>query len=107
VAIEHCENCVTSFLRGFFDSEGSMSGRSLTVSNTRHVALACVKSLLRSLGISSTGPHLKAEGGRTVLIKGRFYRANRNEYYLRVRAKSLERYRALVGFSISRKTKGP
>jgi DNA endonuclease len=105
VTMEHCENCIASFLRGFFDSEGSMSGRSLTVSNTRLVTLACVRRLLRRLGVSTTGPYLKAEGGRIVLIKGRFYKANRNVYYLRVRAKSLERFRVFVGFSIGRKSK--
>jgi DNA endonuclease len=103
-AIEHCEYCIASFLRGFFDSEGSMSGRNLTVSNTRLVTLACVRRLLRRLGISTTGPHLSTEGERIVLIKGKFYKANRSVYYLRVRANSLEMFRALVGFSIGRKS---
>ena len=102
--IEHCEACIGRFLRGFFDSEGSMSGRSLTVSNTRFVTLTLVKNLLERLGLSVTGPHLLSRGGRNVVIKGKVYKANRNQYSLRVRTISLSLFRELIGFSIARKT---
>ena len=102
-AIEHCQSCVSAFLRGFFDSEGSISGRTLNISNTRLVNLSYCKRLLKSLGLSVTGPHMGRKGGRLVVIKGRLYRANRNQYNLRVRTRSLLDFRNLVGFSIKRK----
>jgi DNA endonuclease len=103
ITIEHCDACIEGFLRGFFDSEGSMSERNLTVSNTRLGTLRLAKILLGRLGLSVTGPRLVTKGGRNVLIKGRLYRANRNQYVLGVRARSLELFRDLVGFSIARK----
>jgi intein-encoded DNA endonuclease-like protein len=102
--VEHCEPCMGAFLRGFFDSEGSISGRSLTISNTRISVLYYAKRLLTKLGIASTGPSLRALGGRLVTIKGRQYVANRNDYSLRIRATSLGRFKEAVGFSIKRKS---
>jgi len=101
--IEHCDACIEGFLRGFFDSEGSVYERSLSVSNTRLVTLVFVKSLLERLGLSVTGPHLVSRGGREVVIKGKAYKANRNQYSLRVRTISLLLFRDLIGFSIARK----
>ena len=81
-----------------------MSGRTLTVSNEDLSLLKCVCELLQSLGVETTGPHLATEGGRTVMIKGKFYRQNEDLHYVRVRAKSLERFQTVVGFSISRRS---
>lgn len=102
--VEHCERCIASFLRGFFDSEGSIYRRSLTVSNTRLRALTYAKQLLGRLGISVTGPHLQRMGGRNVIIKGKTYHANRNQYALYVRTTSLPRFKKVIGFSIARKS---
>ncbi len=101
--ISHCRRCAAAFLRGFFDSEGSMSGRSLTVSNTNIQVLRLVKNLMQSLKIQTTGPRLSRRGGRTVIIKGKQYRANKNQYVLYVRAMSLQRYARKVGFAVKRK----
>jgi DNA endonuclease len=102
--ISHCDCCKAAFLRGFFDSEGSVSARTLTASNENLELLRLVCELLQSLGVETTGTHLATKGGRTVMIKGKFYRQNEDLHYLRVRAKSLERFQAMVGFSISRKS---
>ena len=102
-AISHCEDCIAAFLRGFFDSEASVSGRSLTVSNASLQVLRFVGISLRRLQVSTTGPYLSQVGGRPVVIKGKIYRANKNIYILRVRAGSLEVYSRRVGFAIKRK----
>ncbi len=70
VAVSHCGNCKGAFLRGFFDSEGCMHERSLTVYNGNHDSLNLVQAELRSLGIDATGPHLMRKRGGTVLIRG-------------------------------------
>ncbi|HEV2389235.1 MAG TPA: LAGLIDADG family homing endonuclease [Nitrososphaerales archaeon] len=102
--MSHCDDCRASFLRGFFDSEGSMSGRSLTAGNENLELLKLVCELLESLGIETTGTHLATKGGRTVLIKGKFYRQNEDLFYMRVRTGSLGRFREIVGFTIQRKS---
>jgi len=102
--ISHCDDCKAAFLRGFFDSEGSMSDRSLTASNENLQLLKLVCELLHSLGIQTTGTHLATKGGRTVVIKGKFYRQNEDLSYLRVRADYLARFQETVGFSIRRKS---
>jgi DNA endonuclease len=102
--IIHCDDCKAAFLRGFFDSEGSMSEGSLTASNENLELLKVACELLHSLGIETTGPHLATKGGRTVVIKGKLYRQNEDLFYLRVRARSLARFQEVVGFAIQRKS---
>jgi DNA endonuclease len=101
--VSHCESCKGAFLRGFFDSEGSISERSLKVTNGDLEKLTLVESLLSQLGIRTTAPHLDSKGGRLVVIKGKFYTQNKDMYHLSVRAFSLRKYKELVGFSIVRK----
>ena len=101
--IEHSDACSSAFLKGFFDSEAGISGRSLKVSNGNHEVLSYVKTLLDSFGIQTTGPHLASKGGRMVLIKGKFYRQNKDMHYLYVRTNSLNRFREKVDFSLQRK----
>ena len=101
--IRHCRRCEGAFLRGFFDSEGSISGRQLTVSNRDLDKLQVVRDLLGGLGIMTTGPHLKGERGGLVSIKGKLYHVNKNQYYVYVRAESLPAFRDRVGFTINRK----
>jgi DNA endonuclease len=102
--IAHCDECKAAFIKGFFDSEGSMSKRSLTASNEDLELLILVCETLQSLRIETTGPNLASKGGRTVIIKGKFYRQNEDLYYMRVRSRCLERFQAIVGFSIGRKS---
>jgi len=89
-------------LRGFFDSEGEAGG-TLRASNGDIEKLNLVRDTLESLRIRTTGPHLKREKGGFVVIKGRRYRVNKNQYYLYVRTESRLIFHELVGFSIGRK----
>lgn len=102
-SIEHCRLCKAAFLRGFFDSEGSVIARRLTVYNGDLDKLELVRRLLLSLGIKTTGPHLRREGGGMISIKGRLYHVNKNQYSVYVRTESLKAFRDRVGFTIARK----
>jgi DNA endonuclease len=51
--ISHCDDCKAAFLRGFFDSEGSMSARTLTASNEDLELLRLAYELLGSLGVET------------------------------------------------------
>jgi DNA endonuclease len=70
--VSHCIECKAAFLRGFFDSEAGISGRTLRVSNGDKALLSLVCDLLESLGIETTGVHLVKRAGNLVLIKGKF-----------------------------------
>ncbi len=78
--IQHCDVCKGAFLRGFFDSEGSIRKRDLDISNGNLQSIQYVRTLLISLGIQSTPPRLSQKGGRTVIIKGKSYRQNKDIY---------------------------
>jgi len=102
--IEDSNKCSSAFLRGFFDSEASMSGRSLVISNTDFDLLLYVRHLLwQKFRIETTGPHLQKEAGGTVMIKGSRYKVNKNQYRARVRTLSLRAFRKEVGFTLARK----
>jgi len=104
--IEHCRSCKSAFLRGFFDSEGSVSDGSLTVSNGDIDKLYLVSKLLFSMQVENTGPHLARKGGGFALIKGKFYRRNKDMHYLYVRIGSWLQFQKEVGFTIIRKKQG-
>jgi intein-encoded DNA endonuclease-like protein len=101
--ISHCDDCKGAFLRGFYDSEGSIKNRSLLLRNGELEKLELVRSLLWSLGIETTGPYLTREKGGMVSIKGHSYHVNKNQYSVYVRTKSLLVFRDRVGFIIRRK----
>jgi len=101
--IEHCPSCIGAFLRGFFDSEGSITARRLTVYNGDLDKLEFVCKLMTSLGIEATGPRLREEKGGMVSIKGREYHVNKDQYYVYVRTNSLVAFCNKVGFTIKRK----
>lgn len=101
--IRHCDRCQAAFLRGFFDSEASVYGRALRVYNGDLRKLELVRQLATSLGVETTGPHLRMMSGGTVLIKGREWRVNSNSYYLYVRAESLGTFNERIGFTLARK----
>lgn len=102
-SIVHCPACKSAFLRGFYDSEGSVSGRDIRVYNGDPDKLELVCKLLASLGIEFTGPHLRGERGGTVSIKGKEYNVNKDQYYVHVKTASLFAFYNRVGFSIRRK----
>jgi len=104
--IEHCNDCVSAFLRGFFDSEGSVYRKQLRVSNTNKTLLLYVRHLLESrFGIKVGGPRLPSRGGRLVVIKGKQYHANKDCFVLAVATSSIPSYQSSVGFTIIRKAK--
>jgi len=104
-SIFHSKACMSAFVRGFFDSEGTASGK-LSASNGDLDKLTLVREVLDELGVETTGPHLTKEKGGLVIIKGHEYRVNKNQYYIYVRASSRLAFRNLIGFSIARKMKG-
>jgi intein-encoded DNA endonuclease-like protein len=104
--IEHDEVCASAFVRGFFDSEGSASGKELGVANTNLEVLEYVKSLLlHGFTIACTGPRLVSQRGGTKMIKGKLWRVNKDCYYLRVRRASIYDFSLRIGFSIERKNR--
>ena len=105
VWIEHCDNCVAAFLRGFFDSEGTVGeNRQLKVSNDDTVRLRYVMELLHKyLGVETTGPHLGTKRGSRIERRGRTYFRNSDNYNVYVRVGSLQRFARIVGFTIKRK----
>lgn len=104
--IEHCNDCVSAFLRGFFDSEGSVYRTQLRVANTNKIVLLYVRHLLESrFGIEVGGPYLSSRGGRLVIIKGKQYHANKDCFVLAVATSSIPSYQSSIGFTIIRKAK--
>jgi intein-encoded DNA endonuclease-like protein len=101
--VEHCNDCAAAFIRGFFDSEAGISGRTLRVSNGNKGVLSIVCKLLQRLGIETTGIHISKRAGGLALIKGKFYRQNLDQMYVYVRSRSLRTFRERVGFTIRRK----
>ncbi len=61
--IEHCEECMAAFLRGFADSEGSVDKGLIYICNTNKELLNVVRGLLKRLGIEATGPYLMSRAG--------------------------------------------
>jgi intein-encoded DNA endonuclease-like protein len=104
--IEHCEKCVGMFLRGFFDSEGSVSKSGyITATNTNHELLTYVQRLLKRFGIESTGPDLKNPKGSIMYCPrtGKPYRRKEDSYTIYILAEGNERFYRYVGFTIQRK----
>ncbi len=103
--IEHCHQCVSAFLRGFFDSEGSVSKNGeLFAWNNDTALLGYVMRLLRKyFAIETTGPHLGKRKGSEIQRRGKTYVRNSDSYYMYVRSKSIEKFMRCVGFVIRRK----
>lgn len=103
--VGHCRNCAGAFLKGFFDSEGSIHERNLFVYNTDVQLLKYVQHLLTEFfRIETTGPRVNTRADRE-LIKGMHYH-KLDCYYVRVRARSLETFYSHIGFTIKRKMDG-
>ncbi|MEM0482215.1 MAG: LAGLIDADG family homing endonuclease, partial [Nitrososphaerota archaeon] len=89
-----------------FDSEGSVDeDGDVKVYNTDLGLLRYVKQLLKTLGIETTGPHLKSKSGTAFRDSrtGKTYRRKKDIYGLYVTADSRLMFYRLVGFTIERK----
>jgi len=104
--IEHSIECRSAFLRGFFDSEGTIdkTGK-IRVCNTDITLLGYVKQLMESLGIKTTGPHLLVKRGTAFIDprNGKKYRTRKDVYVLYIRAESRLVFYQRIGFTIKRK----
>ncbi len=106
--IEYNQETITSFLRAFFDSEGSVEKNgNIRVYNTDLTILNYVKELLLRLNIEVTGPHLGVKKGTPIYNRkrGKTYYVKKDEYYLYIRLNSRRRFAELIGFTIKRKKK--
>jgi len=104
--IEYCERCMAAFLRGFADSEGSVSEEGyIRIYNTDYRLLEYIKDLLKRLGIESTGPWTKRQQGKTFYDhkKMKSYTYNKELYYIHIRADSNINFYKNIGFTIGRK----
>jgi intein-encoded DNA endonuclease-like protein len=106
--VEHCKRCMSAFLRGFTDSEGSVSREGyICVYNTDRKLLEYIKNLLKRLGIESTGPWPKRQQGKPFYDYKtmKTYTYNKDEYYIYIRTGDNMKFYKHVGFTISRKQK--
>ena len=106
VFIEHCRDCVAAFIRGFFDSEGSVDlNGHLTASNTNIQMLRYVQSLLTSyFRIEATGPHKGSKKGSILRKRGRSYIRKADCDFIYVRTSSLPVFFREIGLTIERKS---
>jgi intein-encoded DNA endonuclease-like protein len=103
--IEYNAKCVSAFLRGFFDSEGSVAkDGDVTASNTDVDLLKYVQDLSsRFFGIETTGPHVGKKKGSVLIRRGKTYYRNSDVCVIRVRRVSLEFFDEFIGLTIHRK----
>jgi intein-encoded DNA endonuclease-like protein len=98
--IEHCERCMSAFLRGFADSEGSVNKRGyIYISNTDYELLTYIKDLLKHLDIEATGPWPERRNPKT---KKRHI-GDKECYRISIRAVSNINFYKNIGFTIGRK----
>ncbi|MCS7095422.1 MAG: hypothetical protein NZ988_06450 [Thaumarchaeota archaeon] len=91
-----------AFLRGFFDSEGSVFRNGLRAYNTNTRILEFVREQLIALKIECSEPQLNRAGGRPAGADGK-YITKKDLYAITVRPYSLELFLMKIGFSIRRK----
>jgi intein-encoded DNA endonuclease-like protein len=103
--IEHDTKCISAFLRGFYDGEGSISGRSLTLYNTQLDLLTYIRDLLSKLKIETTEIRVGTRAGTELRdpLNGTIYTRNSDCFSLRIRSKSLPQFARDIGFTIIRK----
>lgn len=103
--IEHCRHCVAAFLRIFFDAEGSITRKQLTVHNTNRELLVYIQHLLRCFNIEATGPHDDDRRGKSHINRrtGATYVRKKTYHFLYIRRRCLPRYHKYIGFQIKRK----
>jgi intein-encoded DNA endonuclease-like protein len=106
--VEHCPKCTAAFLRGLFDSEGSVNKNGyIILYNTDYDLLVYAQKLLRRFGIESTGPWPSTQRGKTIHnpSTGKQYKTNATCYYIYIRAESLPKFYHHIGFTVRRKQK--
>jgi intein-encoded DNA endonuclease-like protein len=106
--IEHCSQCASAFLRGFFDAEGGSSSGSVNCSNTNSLVLTYVKHLLHSkFSLKVRGPYKQGRPpGTRVGINGKWYKVNKQCYSLSLGRQDSKTFAVVVGFTIPRKQRG-
>ena len=104
--VEHCERCMAMFLRGLFDSEGSVSEDGyITVANTNYDLLLYVQELLKGFDIETSGPWPTTRQGTSLCDprSGKVYTRKKDCFKLRILASSNADFYRIVGFTILRK----
>jgi intein-encoded DNA endonuclease-like protein len=105
--IEHCEKCMTAFLRGFFDAEGCVSKSGYILAfNTNYEVLTYVQGLLKRFGIESTGPRVSRPAGSLIKIDpitGKIYTTKKDCYCIYIRSYCNVDFYEHIGFTIVRK----
>ena len=112
--IEHCKDCVASFLRALFDGDGSIyvkiikgerRKRQLYLHNTNKDLLIYAQYLLKKyFDIDTTGPHLTTRKGSIMHFpNGKIAKTNQDKYYIYTHARSLLNFYRCIGFTIKRK----
>ena len=105
--IEHCSRCRAAFLRAFYDAEGSVSGRKLSLHNTKKALLLYIQDLLNQHRVETSGLYLHRSKGTALLDpkSGKVYFRRKDGFSFIVRTKSLPQFAKVIGFSIERKQK--
>jgi intein-encoded DNA endonuclease-like protein len=107
--IEHCPKCAAAFLRGLFDSEGSIGKNGyIRLYNTNYEVLVYVQRLLwKYFGIEATGPWPHKQKGTPMHDPrtGKQYKTKKDCYYIYILADSLLNFYLYIGFTIPRKQK--
>lgn len=104
--IKHCRHCVASFLKAFFDGEGSIRRRELRLYNSDRQLLLYIQHLLQKyFSIETTGPHKETNIGERFHDSrtGKIYVTRKPCYCLYVHASSLPEFQKNIGFTIKRK----
>lgn len=103
--IESDRRCVAAFLKGFFDSEGSVAeDGSTTASNSDTELLAYVQYVLKKyFRIETTGPRLGTRKGTILTRRGKSYKRNADCFYIYLRRASLGRFYHEIRLTIARK----
>jgi len=105
--IEHCSRCRAAFLRAFYDAEGSVSGRKLSLHNTEKALLLYIQDLLNQHRVETSRLYLHRSKGTALLDpkSGKVYFRRKDGFSFIVRTKSLPQFAKEIGFSIERKQK--
>ena len=105
--VEHCERCMAMFLRGFFDSEGSVNkhGYILAYNSNYELLLYVQELLLKRFGIETSWPRPTTKQGTTFYNpqRGKVYEHKKDVYVLYVSKQCNVRFYYYVGFTILRK----
>ena len=101
--IEHCEECVKAFLRGFFDGDGSNSGVQVKAYNSDEKLLEYIKQLLKKLEVRTGKISIATKAGTTSRKRNsEVVKAKKDCFQLNVNRRNfLEK----IGFTIERKNK--